>query len=102
MTKPIVIMDQMERMERHLRALAEDLASMRSQMEGLIEENRRLNLENVHLRETGRTGEDGAAASAAHVLSQLYDDGYHICSVNYGATRKGDCLFCLQSMERSS
>jgi len=28
-------------------------------------------------------------------LSDLYDDGFHICPANFGQSREDDCLFCL-------
>lgn len=105
MAKPLKVLEQIEMMEDQLRIFIEELGSLRQLVDELTEENRKLSLENAHLseRSKGHAAEKGApSGEAGRVLSKLYEDGYHICNVNYGGLRKGDCLFCLQSLQRTS
>ncbi|MCY0875666.1 MAG: initiation control protein YabA [Firmicutes bacterium] len=105
MASPLKILEQVQLLEGQLAAFAEELDRLRVWVEELTEENRKLSLENAHLSDGTKTHamEKGTVTSgeAARVLGKLYEDGYHICNVNYGGLRKGDCLFCLQSLQRS-
>lgn len=33
-------------------------------------------------------------------LVDLYQEGYHVCPVAYGRLRDGECLFCLNFLEK--
>lgn len=82
----------------------EELGAMRLQITELIEENQRLTMENanLHARASLYAEEQAPIPGEASVfLGKLYDDGFHVCNVNYGGLRKGDCLFCMQNLQRT-
>lgn len=96
---------QVERLQEQIGRLYEELGSLKLQLEELAEDNQRLTTENEHLRERARLHMDEhrvEAGEAAVYLRNLYEEGFHICNVNYGGLRQGECLFCLQNLSRTS
>ena len=83
--------------------LAHDLAGFRQELNRVLEQNAELIIENKHLR--GRLNElapstetepKPAMLPARRNLEKLYDSGYHICNMMYGARRENNepCAFC--------
>lgn len=74
--------------QEKLRAQLEEGEQLARRAEGLEQENALLRQE----REATVVDEPTGGFEA---LSQLYDEGYHICPMSFGRMREEDCLFCL-------
>ncbi len=63
----------------------------------LYRENRELRQANIELRKILQEQEQinsGNVDSYHQHLVQLYRKGFHVCPLDFGEVRKGDCLFC--------
>lgn len=98
------ILQMVERLQERIGEFYEELSALRLQLADLIEENQRLRVENANLRNRANLDSGGSsppAAEAAIYLGQLYEDGFHVCNIHYGSLRKGECLFCMQNLQRT-
>lgn len=84
--------------------LAHDLAKFRQELNHVLEQNAELVIENKHLRghlndlapQSAPGSQKEEMLPSRRNLEKLYDAGYHICNMMYGARRENNepCAFC--------
>ncbi|MFD2831641.1 initiation-control protein YabA [Corticicoccus populi] len=82
------IEDNMEKMQKDMQILKEFAVK-------LVEENVSLQMEKEHFEDLLREQSETTDGFKQNTLKNLYDEGFHVCSVHFGTHRHGeDCLFC--------
>jgi regulator of replication initiation timing len=85
---------KVEELANLVRDLLREVAELRDRV-GLLEAR-------VAASETGSEEPKAAPREETASLASLYREGYHVCPVAYGRLREGECLFCVNFLERQS
>ena len=86
--------------QEQLQGMNNDFQKIKDQVYDLYKENKDLKEENNNLKKLLFEDENGETREELKIddhdnLSQLYEEGFHVCHFNFGETREGDCLFCM-------
>jgi regulator of replication initiation timing len=69
------------------------LLALQKEGEELYTRIEELERQNAELRQ--RLAEGGFSGDGFEALTDLYEEGFHICPGSFGQSREEDCLFCL-------
>ncbi|AZR74418.1 DNA replication initiation control protein YabA [Anoxybacter fermentans] len=89
-----------------LQALTLEFQRLKDTTYQLYKKNEELKRENENLKKLlfakgeakGKEAQPQVGAGYAN-LARLYDEGFHICHLNFAEKRHGDCLFCQKLLE---
>ncbi|TCD46632.1 DNA replication initiation control protein YabA [Streptococcus sp. X16XC17] len=99
------IFDALNDFSQNLLMTLAEVEAIKKHLQGVIDENTALRLENSKLRER-LAKEEKEDAKHTHFgkenLENIYEDGFHICTFSYGQRRDNDepCMFCLELLNR--
>lgn len=99
------IFDALDDFSQTLLLTLAEVEAIKKHLQGVIDENTGLRLENSKLRERlAKEEEQGIKSSnfGKQNLENIYVDGFHVCTDYYGQRRDSDgpCIFCETLLNR--
>lgn len=88
------------KLEEDMKNMQQDLQTLKEAAVKLVEENVSLQMEKENYEEVLKKESDSSEGFKQNTLRNLYEEGFHVCSVHFGTHRHGaDCLFCQGFLE---